>query len=92
MLLIDVRELDRQTDQVLQQVREEKARYIITCQGRPIALLIPVDTQAVQAAMIEASKQSIADGWDDYARIAEQMRQTWPAEQETRQLLNAIRR
>ncbi len=87
-----MRELDQQINKVLQRVREEKAQYTITHQGHPIALLLPVDTKAVEAAMIETDEQSIADGWDAYARIAEQMRQTWPAEQETRQLLNAVRR
>ncbi len=92
MPLISVRELHQQATQVLQRVRDEKARYVITCQGRPVALLLPLDTKAVETAMIEADEQSVVDGWDAYARIAEQMRQAWPAEQETRQLLNAVRR
>jgi len=91
MPLISVQELHQQATKVLQRVREEKVQYTITYQGHPIALLLPVDTKAVEAAMIETDEQSVADGWDACARIAEQMRQTWPAEQKTRHLLNTVR-
>ncbi len=92
MPLIGVRELGQQTAKVLRQVREKKAEYVITYQGRPVALLLPVDTEAVEATMVEASKQSVSGGWDTYARVAEQMRQAWPAGQETQKVLDEIRR
>lgn len=92
MPLIGVRELRQQTAKVLRQVREEKAEYVITYQGRPIALLLPVDTEAVEATMVEASKRSVTGGWDAYARVAEQVRQAWPAERETQQVMDEIRR
>ena len=92
MPLIGVRELGQQTAKVLRQVREKKAEYVITYQGRPIALLLPVDTEAVEATMVKASKRSVSGGWDTYARIAEQMRQAWPAGQETQKVLDEIRR
>ncbi len=92
MPLIGVRELRQRTAKVLRRVREEKAEYVITYQGRPIALLLPVDTEAVEATMVEVSKQSVTGGWDAYARVAEQVRQAWPAEQETQQVLDEIRR
>lgn len=92
MPLVGVRELRQRTAEVLRQVREEKAEYVITYQGRPIALLLPVDTEVVEATMVEASKQSVTGGWDAYVRVAEQIRQAWPAERETQQVLNEVRR
>ena len=92
MPLIGVRELRQRTAEVLRRVREDKAEYVITHQGRPTALLLPVDTGAVEAAMVEASKQAVVGGWEAYARAAEQVRRAWPAEHKTPEVLNEIRR
>jgi prevent-host-death family protein len=92
MPLIGVRELRQRTTEVLRQVREERAEYVITYQGRPMALLLPVDTEAVEIAMVEASRQAVPGGWDAYARAAEQVRQAWPEERETQEVLDEIRR
>ena len=92
MPLIGVRELRQRTAEVLRQVREEKAEYVITYQGRPTALLLPLDADAVEAAVVEASKQTLVGGWEAYARVAEQVRRDWPSERETRDVLDEIRR
>jgi antitoxin (DNA-binding transcriptional repressor) of toxin-antitoxin stability system len=77
---------------VLRQVREEGIEYVITYQGRPIAMLLPVDAERIEAAMVQAGKQSAAGGWVTYAQLAEQVRQAWPAEQSTQDVLDEIRR
>jgi prevent-host-death family protein len=92
MALIGVRELRERATEVLRRVREEKAEYIITYQGRPIAMLLPVNTEMIEAAMVQAGKGSVAGGWEAYARLAEQVRQAWPMEQSTQDLLDGIRR
>ncbi len=92
MPLIGVRELRQRTAKVLRQVREEKAEYVITYQGRPMALLLPLDVDAVEAAVVGASKQTLVGGWEAYARVAEQVRRDWPAKRETRDVLDEIRR
>ena len=92
MPLIGIRELRERASEVLRQVREEKAEYVITYQGRPVALLMPVDEETIEAAMVEAGKQHVVGGWEHYARLAEQVRQAWPPEQGTQDLLDEIRR
>ena len=93
MPLIGVRELRQRTAKVLRQVREEQAEYVITYQGRPMALLLPLDAEAVEAAMVEASKQAVAGGWEAYVRAAEQVRRAWPAERKTEEeVLDEVRR
>ena len=92
MPLIGVRELRERTTEVLRRVREEKEEYIITYQGRPIALLLPVETEEIEAAMLQAGKRAVAGGWEAYARLAESLRQVWPAEQRTQSLVDAVRR
>jgi antitoxin (DNA-binding transcriptional repressor) of toxin-antitoxin stability system len=54
---------------VLRQVREENAEYVITHQGRPVALILAVNSDAVEDAMVEASKANLVGGGEAYARL-----------------------
>jgi prevent-host-death family protein len=67
--VIGVRELREHTSEVLRQVREENAEYVITHQGRPVALIMPVNPDAVEDAMVEASKANLVGGGEAYARL-----------------------
>ena len=59
----------------------------------PIALPLPPDTEeAAKRAIVEASKQINVSGWETYARVAEQVRQAWPAGHKTSEVLDEIRR
>ena len=91
MPLIGVRELRERTTEVLRRVRQEKAEYVITYQGRPVALLLPVNAEAIEAAMVQTGKQSVVGGWETYARLVEQVRLAWPAEQGTQDILDEVR-
>jgi prevent-host-death family protein len=91
MPLIGVRDLRQRTAEVLRRVREEKAEYVVTYQGRPIALLLPVDAEVVEAAVLDASKKAVVGGWEAYARVTEKVRQAWPAERDTQEVLDEIR-
>ncbi len=90
--MIGVRELKEQATRILQRVREEKAEYIITYQGRPIAILMPVDAAQVEAAMVEAGRRAVSGGWAAYARLAEEIRRAWPQEHSAQTTLDEVRR
>ncbi len=92
MTMIGVRELRQQTSELLRKLREEKAEYIITYQGRPVALLLPLDPEAVEQAIVQVGKRGAQQGWDAYTQVAERVRATWPAETDTQTLLNDLRR
>jgi prevent-host-death family protein len=92
MTMIGVRELRQQTSELLRKLREEKAEYIITYQGQPIALLLPLDQEAVEQAIVQLGKRDAKQGWDAYAQAAERMRAAWPAQVETETLLDEVRR
>lgn len=91
MPLIGVRELRSHTSEVLRRVREEKAEYVITHQGTPIALILPVDTEAIEAKIIAAAKQTTNGSWDTYHQLAERLRRDWPDGQDTQSLIDEIR-
>jgi prevent-host-death family protein len=91
MPIIGVRELRQRATEVLRQVREQGAEYVITHQGRPIALLLPVDAEELEQAMLEAARPSVEDVPARYAEIAQQVRQAWPSGKATDTLLDEIR-
>jgi hypothetical protein len=76
---------------VLSQVREDNAEHVITDQGRPVALPVVVDEEMMEIEVVEAGKQYVAREWENYARLAEQVRRAWPPEQGTQDLLEEIR-
>jgi prevent-host-death family protein len=92
MTMIGVRELRQQTAEVLRRIREEKTEYIITYQGQPVAVMLPVDAAAVEQAILDIGKQGAAQGWDAYAQVADAVRQRWPQATATQSLLDEIRR
>ena len=92
MSLIGVREMRQQASEVIRRVREEKAEYVITYQGRPVAILLPLNTEQAEQEMVQAGKRAILDNWARYELLAEELRQTWPADLSTQDLIDAIRR
>lgn len=92
MSLIGVRELRRQTSEVIRQVREERARYVVTYQGRPVAIILPLDTERAEEEMVQASTKAIVGDWETYEQLAEELRRAWPSNTLTQDLIDSVRR
>jgi len=92
MALIGIRELRQKTTEILRRVQQNGEAYIITQQGRPIALLTPLDQEKIEAEILRSALQSIPDGWQVYARLANELRRKWPKDISTKSLLDQIRR
>ena len=58
---VGVRELRDRASEILRQVREEKDEYIITYQGSPIALLVPIDQEALEQHLRAEARQAAND-------------------------------
>jgi prevent-host-death family protein len=92
MSLIGVRELRQQASEVIRKVREERAEYVITYQGRPVAILLPLDADQAEKEMVQAGKRAVLGNWERYELLAEELRRAWPADLSTQDLIDAIRR
>lgn len=92
MGLIGVRELREKTSDIMRQVREKGAEYVVTYQGRPVAIILPLDTAQAEAGMVRAGREAIMDSWQRYQRLAEELRSAWPEDVSTQDLIDAIRR
>ena len=92
MSLIGVRELREQTSEVIRRVRQDLAEYVVTYQGRPVAIIMPLDAARAEKEMVRAGKKAILGNWERYERLAEELRRAWPADLSTQDLIDSIRR
>ena len=61
---IGIRQLKNETSEIIRAVREEKAEYIITLRGQPVAVLRPLEERAEDADTILALAGSVFSGLD----------------------------
>ena len=66
MSLIGVRELREQTSEVIRRVRQDRAEYVVTYQGRPVAIILPLDAERAERDLVQAwpadlSSQDVVD-------------------------------
>ena len=92
MALIGIRELRQKTTEILRRVQQNGEAYVITQQGRPIALLSPLDQEKMEAEILRSARRSVPDGWQEYARLANELRRKWPKDLSTKSLLDQTRR
>lgn len=53
---VGIRELKNRTSEIVRAVRERGVHYIVTHQGRPVGLLLPVDETSLEAAVRHAAE------------------------------------
>ncbi|MBK9053568.1 MAG: type II toxin-antitoxin system Phd/YefM family antitoxin [Chloroflexi bacterium] len=91
MPFIGVRELREHTAEVLRQIREAQAEYIITHQGQPVALLLPLDMKMVEAAIVQTTIIENPTTWAQFAILSDSVRQQWPEDAVSSAVLDEIR-
>ncbi len=92
MAIVGVRELREQASEVIRRVREEHVEYVVTYQGRPVAIILPLDTGRAEAEIVASSRKAIVANWEQYRRVADDIRRVWPSGVSTQDVINAIRR
>ena len=87
---VGVRELKIRASEIVRDVRDHRARYIITYRGRPVGILAPLDTAPQAAALsdIEAG----ATAWEELTRLGEKIGRGWQSALTSAELLSQMRR
>lgn len=85
MTEIGIRELKTHISEIIRQLRDRRARYVITYRGRPVGLLLP---------LAEAEPQpGTSDPWDELTELGQAIGQGWLAGKQTgADLLSEMRR
>lgn len=87
---IGVRELKARASEIVREIREEHARYVITHRGRPVGLLLPIEE--TNQITLEADSVTGESAWDELVRLGEEIGQGWQSSKTSTKLLSDMRR
>ncbi len=82
---IGIRELKARASDVVRAVKEQRARYVITQRGVPVAVIIPLDAAITP-------KPSDDDVWERLMAIGEEIGKNWQSEKSAVEILSEMRR
>ncbi len=82
---IGIRELKSRASEVVRAVKEERARYVVTQRGVPVALIIPTDA-------VLPEKKSDDDGWDRLLAIRARLDKDKGNKKSSLEILSEMRR
>ena len=91
---VGVRELKNQATGIIRDVRENRAEYVITYHGRPVAVLLPVGEQWLQAEMKQAIERVTPgeDVWAELEALRQEIGQSWQSDKTAVELVSEQRR
>ncbi|HMD82914.1 MAG TPA: type II toxin-antitoxin system Phd/YefM family antitoxin [Anaerolineales bacterium] len=81
---IGIRELKSRASEVVRAVKEERARYVVTQRGKPVAAIIPMD------AMLPEKKDD--DGWENLMAIRARLGKDKKNKKSSLEILSEMRR
>jgi prevent-host-death family protein len=82
---IGIRELKSRASEVVRAVKEERARYVITQRGKPVAVIVPIDA-------VPPEKDSDDEVWERLMKLGEEISQGWQSEKSAVEILSEMRR
>ena len=85
---IGVRELKNKASRIVRAVREEMAEYVITVQGKPVAVLRPLTDEDTQKLRQAEREQALAE----MKTLARQIAEAWTSPQSGVELVAEQRR
>ena len=87
---VGVRELKIRASEIIRDVREQRARYVITYRGQPVGLLMPLEeTRLPDQPLADESATAI---WEELARLGEEIGRGWRSPLTSAELLSDMRR
>ena len=87
---VGVRELKARASEIIRNVRERRARYVITYRGRPVGVLLPLD-EATQAEAVAGAEQGTTV-WQKLSQLGEEIGRGWRSPLTSAELLSEMSR
>jgi prevent-host-death family protein len=94
MARVGVRELKNKATEILRDVRENQAEYVVTYRGRPMAVLLPVGEDWLEAEArraVEAAEPG-EEVWAELERLRHEIGQRWQSDKTAVELISEQRR
>lgn len=83
---IGVRELKIHVSEVMRDVRDAHARYVVTHRGQPVAVIVPYSRRD------EANELSTEEGWARFFEVGGQLGREWKSPLTAVEILDDMRR
>ena len=87
---VGVRELKAHASEIIREVREQRARYVITYRGRPVGVLLPLDE--ADTALPRMDEATGAQAWEALTHLGEEIGREWRSPLTSSELLSEMRR
>lgn len=82
---VGVRELKTRASEILKDVRDNRAHYILTYRGRPVGVLSPI-------AEIQPNDSTGQDAWERLVKLGKEIDKGWESPLTSYELLSEMRR
>jgi prevent-host-death family protein len=94
MARVGVRELKNRTTEIIRDVRENRAEYVVTYHGRPVAVLLPVSEDWLEAETRRAVEAATSgeDVWAELETLRQEIGQSWQSDKTAVELVSEQRR
>lgn len=91
---VGLRELKNQAAEILRQVREESAEYIVTYHGRPVAVILPIDEEFLAREEAQATQhtQPSAALWEEMDQLRQEIDASWQSDRTAVEIVSEQRR
>jgi len=89
---IGIRELKARASEIIRTVREKRARYVVTHRGRPVAILMPLESTEAPAPTHTIQIENSGSAWDELKRLGEEIGRKWQSEKSAVEILSETRR
>ena len=91
---IGVRDLKNRASQIIRDIRENRAEYVVTYHGQPVAVLMPLDKEWLEDETKRAVEATTPgeDIWAELEALREEIDQNWQSEKTAVELVSEGRR
>ncbi|HRI56627.1 MAG TPA: type II toxin-antitoxin system Phd/YefM family antitoxin [Anaerolineae bacterium] len=91
---VGIRELKNEASEIIRAVREERAEYVVTYRGQPVAVILPVDesSRAVQIGQLLAASRPNDDFWARLNALGREINAQWASDKTGVELVAEQRR
>ncbi len=94
MARVGVRELKNRATEIIRNVRENQAEYVVTYHGRPVAVLLPVDEAWLETEAKRAAEAVTPgdDVWVELEALRQEIGRSWQSDKTAVELISEQRR
>lgn len=94
MQQVGIRELKNDASEIIRDVRERQAEYIVTYRGQPVAVILPIDEamRASESATTIAASRPHRDFWAEWDALGNEIDANWQSDKTAAELITEQRR